>query len=211
MTDDRVVTERANDPVNPPAAAPAPHAAIRNPQPPFADLPDAEALERTRAGDGEAFAAVVRRYERPLGGYLRRMLDDPELAADTLQETFLELYRAVASDGPLPTLPGWLYRAATNNALDAVRRRKFRARLRDLVMRAQPPSRDPGAETVDRMAVRAALRRLQPGDRACVLLSAQMGLDYHAIARTLGISEAAARQRVTRAKARFRKQYEQEL
>ena len=172
---------------------------------------DAEALERTRAGDGDAFATIVRRYERPLGAYLRRMLDDPELAADTLQETFLELYKEIGGDGALPTLPGWLYRAATNNALDAVRRRKFRARLKELVMRAQPSARDPGAETVERMAVRAALQRLEPGDRACVLLSAQMGLDYHAIARVLGIGEAAARQRVTRAKARFRKQYEQEL
>jgi RNA polymerase sigma-70 factor (ECF subfamily) len=172
---------------------------------------DAEALARTRAGDGDAFSVVVRRYERPLRAYLRRMLDDAELADDTLQETFLELYRAVTAEAPLPVLPGWLYRAATNNALDAVRRRKFRARLRDLVLRAHQPAPDPGTETVERMAVRAALRRLEPGDRACVLLSAQMGMDYHAIARVLGIGEQAARQRVTRAKARFRKQYEQEL
>jgi RNA polymerase sigma-70 factor (ECF subfamily) len=175
------------------------------------ELPDAEALARTRAGDGDAFAAVVRRYERPLGAYLRRMLDDPELAEDTLQETFLELYRALSGDGPLPSLPGWLYRAATNNALDAVRRRKFRAKLRDLVMRAGVPSRDPSDDAVDRIAVRAALARLGPGDRACVLLSAQMGLDYHAIAKVLNIGEDAARQRVTRAKARFRKQYEREV
>ncbi len=174
------------------------------------DLPDVEALERTRAGEGDAFTAVVQRYERPLGAYLRRMLDDPELAADTLQETFLELFKALTGEGPLPTLPGWLYRAATNNALDAVRRRKFRVRLREMVMREQPASRDPGAETVDRMAVRSALRRMTAGDRACVLLSAQLGMDYHEIAKTLGIGEAAARQRVTRAKARFRKQYEQE-
>lgn len=174
------------------------------------DCSDAEALEQTRAGDGDAFAVVVRRYERPLGRYLRRMLEDPELAEDTLQETFLELYRAVAGAGALPLLPGWLYRAATNNALDAVRRRKFRARLKDLALRAHTPSRDPGDEALDRIAVRAALQRLEPGDRACILLSAQMGMDYHQIARILGIGEAAARQRVTRAKARFRKQYERE-
>lgn len=175
-------------------------------------LTDTEALERVRAGDKDAFTAVVQRYERQLGAYLRRSLDDAELAADTLQETFLELYRAVMNtDAPVPTLPGWLYRAATNNALDAVRRRKFRTKLRDMVMRAQPASRDPGNETVDRLAVRSALMRLEPGDRMVVLLSAQLGLDYHAIARVLDIGEAAARQRVTRAKARFRKQYEQEV
>jgi RNA polymerase sigma-70 factor (ECF subfamily) len=174
------------------------------------DLPDAEALARTRTGDRDAFTAIVRRYERPLGAYLRRMLDDPELAEDTLQETFLELFRAAIGDGQVPTLPGWLYRAATNNALDAVRRRKFRAKLRDMVMRAHVPARDPGNDAVDRMAVRAALQRLEPGDRAVVLLSAQMGLDYHAIAKILDIGEDAARQRITRAKARFRKHYEQE-
>ena len=171
---------------------------------------DDEALARTRAGDGDAFASVVRRYQRPLGGYLRRMLEDVELAEDTLQETFLELYKAVMGEGPLPTLPGWLFRAATNNALDAVRRRKFRVKLRDLVIRAQPAPRDPGDDALERLAVRTALKRLHSGDRACVLLSAQLGLDYHAIAKVLGISEVAARQRVTRAKARFRKQYEKE-
>ncbi|MBI2761355.1 MAG: sigma-70 family RNA polymerase sigma factor [Chloroflexi bacterium] len=174
-------------------------------------LSDAEALERARSGDQDAFATVVRRYENRMGAYLRRALDDPELAADTLQETFLELHKAVQAEGPLPTLPGWLFRAATNNALDAVRRRKFRTKLRDMVMRAQPSSRDPGSETVERMAVRATLKRMEPGDRVCVLLSAQLGMDYHDIAKVLGIGEAAARQRVTRAKARFRKQYEQEL
>lgn len=175
-------------------------------------LTDTEALERVRAGEKDAFTAVYQRYERQLGAYLRRALDDAELAADTLQETFSELYKAVMNlETPVPTLPGWLYRAATNNALDAVRRRKFRTKLRDMVMRAQPASRDPGTETVDRMAVRAALMRLEPGDRMVVLLSAQMGLDYHAIAKVLEIGESAARQRVTRAKARFRKQYEQEV
>lgn len=173
-------------------------------------LSDAEALERVRAGDGDAFTAVTARYEGPLGRYLRRSLDDAELAQDTLQETFLELYKATQTDGPLPALPGWLYRAATNNALDAVRRRKFRSKLRDMVLRAQPAVRDPAEETVDRMAVEAALRRLEPGDRMVVLLSAQQGLDYHAIARVLDIGEAAARQRVTRAKARFRRHFEQE-
>ena len=169
------------------------------------------ALEKVRGGNGDAFASVVERFERPLGGYLRRLLQDPELAEDTLQETFLELYKAVTGEGALPVLPGWLYRAATNNALDAVRRRKFRQRLRDLVMRATPVSRDPGAETVERMAVRSALSRLTPDDRAVVLMSAQLGMDYHAIAAALDIGEQAARQRVTRAKARFRKQYEEEL
>jgi RNA polymerase sigma-70 factor (ECF subfamily) len=174
-------------------------------------LSDAEALIQARAGNQDAFAVLVARYEGRLGGYLRRALDDPELAADTLQETFIELFREVQNDGPLPTLPGWLYTAATHNALDAVRRRKFRTKLRDMVMRAAPASRDPGAETVERIAVRNALHRMEPGDRMCVLLSAQMGLDYHAIAKILNIGEAAARQRVTRAKARFRRQYEQEL
>lgn len=175
------------------------------------DLTDAEALERVRAGDHDAFAVLVRRYEGGLRRYLRRALDDPDLAEDALQDTFLELFRAVQAGSELPALQGWLYRAATNNALDAVRRRRFRQRLRDLVMRAQPLVRDPGAETVERMAVNAALRRLSPADRLVLLLSVQQGLDYHGIARVLEIGEAAARQRVTRAKARFRKHYEQEL
>lgn len=172
---------------------------------------DAPCLDIVDAATEEAVAEAVQSHEGRLRRYLRRLLPEPETADDVLQQTFLELVQAVRRTGTMPSMPGWLYRAAANNARDAGRRRQVRARTIEALTRVGVPSRDAGADAVERMAVERALARLSAEDRTCVLLSAQAGLAYHEIARAIGISGQAARQRITRAKVRFRRQYEKEL
>jgi DNA-directed RNA polymerase specialized sigma24 family protein len=69
---------------------------------------------------------------------------------------------------------------------------------------------DPSDDALDRLAAVRALAKLSPEDRACVLLHAALGLRYYEIGKVLGLSDDAARQRITRAKARFRRHYESE-
>src|SRR6266404_6625955 len=84
--------------------------------------PDEQLLVRFRAGDGEAFASLVRRYERELYGYLRRYLGDAALAEDVFQNTFLQLYvKSGQYEAGRPVRP-WLYTIATHQAIDAMRR-----------------------------------------------------------------------------------------
>src|SRR5579859_2542399 len=93
------------------------------------ELPDAlqtcsdeDLLARFRRGQREAFAALVRRYERELYGYLRRYLGDGNLADDVFQNTFLQLYTKVGQyEAGRPVRP-WLYTIATHQAIDALRR-----------------------------------------------------------------------------------------
>jgi RNA polymerase sigma-70 factor (ECF subfamily) len=176
----------------------------------LAELDDATLLARVQAGDTAAFEAVVLRYEVRLRRYLTAFLHDQELAADVLQETLLDLHQSLNGAGHPPTLSRWLYRAATNNAIDALRRRSVRARVRSLFAASAPASHDPSDDVLDRLAATRALARLSPEDRACVLLHAALGLRYHEIGQMLGLSDDAARQRITRAKARFRRHYESE-
>jgi len=181
----------------------------------LSDAPDAVLLARAQGGDDDAFTEVVQRYDTRLRSYLTRLLNDVDLAADVLQETLIDLHREIVRDwgtrtAPPTNLPGWLYRAATNNAIDALRRRSFRARLLGLLTISAPAPRDPAADATERLAAARALARLSPEDRACILLNAALGLRYQEIARVLEIGEAAARQRITRAKARFRRLYEEE-
>src|SRR5438067_9548928 len=73
-------------------------------------------------GQEEAFAALVRRYERELYGYLRRYLGDGSLAEDVFQNTFLQLYLRSGQYEPGRPLRPWLYTIATHQAIDALRR-----------------------------------------------------------------------------------------
>jgi len=176
----------------------------------LAEIDDAAVLARARSGDADAFEEAVRRYESRLRRYLTNLLRDGELAADVLQETVLELHQSLQGHDVPPSLSRWLYRAATNNAIDALRRRSVRARIRSLFAANAPTMHDPSDDALDRLAAVRALAKLSPEDRACVLLHAALGLRYHEIGEMLGLSNEAARQRITRAKARFRRHYERE-
>jgi RNA polymerase sigma-70 factor (ECF subfamily) len=176
----------------------------------IAEIDDAAVLARSRSGDAAAFEEAIRRYESRLRRYLSNFLHDQDLAADVLQETFLELHHSLQGPDVPPSLSRWLYSVATNNAIDALRRRSVRSRIRSLFVANAPTMHDPSDDALDRLAAVRALAKLSPEDRACVLLHAALGLRYYEIGKVLGLSDDAARQRITRAKARFRRHYESE-
>ena len=77
-----------------------------------------------QTGDPDLFAELVHRYERPLYSYLRRYLDNAEMAEDTFQATFLQVHlKCDRFEEGLKVRP-WLYTIASNQAIDAQRRNK---------------------------------------------------------------------------------------
>ena len=93
---------------------------------------DEELLEVYRdEQDRNAFEELVRRYERELYNYLRRYLNDAEMAEDAFQATFLKVHLKCDSyESGRPVRP-WLYKIATNKAID-VQRRNQRQRVNSL-------------------------------------------------------------------------------
>src|SRR5215470_18895206 len=89
---------------------------------------DAQLVRRILAGDREVYRHVVVRYETPVFAYLTSMLGEPERARDVAQDTFVATYEALAQwrAEPGATLAPWLYRIATNRALNALRSQKSR-------------------------------------------------------------------------------------
>lgn len=84
---------------------------------------DAELLRRHIQGDPEAFAALIRRYQDPLFGFLARYCGDRALAEDVFQETFLQVHQSAGMfDTSRPFRP-WLYTVAVNKARDAMRKK----------------------------------------------------------------------------------------
>ncbi len=80
-----------------------------------------EAIRRVLDGERDAYAFLVERYSGPLYRYLVRMVDRPDDAEDLLQEAFLRAYLALASYDPAYRFSTWLFRIATNLALNRIR------------------------------------------------------------------------------------------
>lgn len=167
--------------------------------------------ERQHGATPLPFTALVAAYEAPLGRYLTRLVGDHELARDLLQDTLLSAYRSLADTQP--TQPkAWLYRIATNHALAHFRRRRLIVwiPLSRLPFGARAPSVAGHADRVAaETAIGEALDRLDPRERACLLLDAA-GFSGNELAEQLGCSVAAARMRLSRARAAFREHYRQE-
>jgi len=161
-----------------------------------------------RRGDAAAFEALFRRWSGPLLRYLERMLRDQATAEELVQEAFLRVHKARDGYKPEARFSTWLYRIATNLALNELRRPRHRAPHHSTDEQAAPvlPDVGPGAEAVvdARRLGRAAaieLERLPEKQRAALCLSAVEGLSYAEVAEALEVTEKAVKSLVHRARS----------
>ena len=159
--------------------------------------PDLESvIARAQGHDTEALGELYRLYSRRVFGLCRYMLDSRESAEDATSEVFLKLQRSIESyDGSIP-FPGWLLRVASNQCIDALRRRK-RGRQVILegeggvaVIEAASPEPSPlsaALSTEERGQVRDAIARLPENYRIPLVLRYYSELSYDEIAEQLGL------------------------
>ena len=173
---------------------------------------DTQLVRRILAGDREAYRQVVVRYETRVIAYLTHMLGERELARDIAQDTFVAAYEALGQwrAEPDATLAPWLYRIATNRALNALRAQKSRGgRLPSLATLTERPTY--GRSLEDQVALRellsAALSELSEDDATCLVLRVVAGEPYGEIAARLSLTSEAVRKRVTRGLAALRTAY----
>jgi RNA polymerase sigma-70 factor (ECF subfamily) len=176
--------------------------------------PDQELVLRWRAGDVDAFGALVRRHERRVYRLLLRMLGSREEAEDAAQETFLNLHRNghyFRGDALFST---FVYRVAANAALNRRRtlgrshaREQGLARLQQTGAELPAAPLDPeraAAAAEERATVQAALLELSPRLRLPLVLYDLEGLPYPEIARMLDLPEGTVKSRIHRARERLR-------
>ena len=167
-----------------------------------------DAVSRVRSGDTEAFAQIVEQFQLPIIRYLYRMTGDDELARDLAQDTFVQAYKGLAKTTPGLPLKTWLYRIATNNALQHRRRKRL---ISFLPFNSDTDSKEDmvqsGNADTDRLAVEESLLKIPEKLRVCMVLHFIDGFKYREIAETLGISEDAVRMRVARGSDEFRRLY----
>lgn len=167
-----------------------------------------------KAGDDASFELLLRKYRTPLVNYLARMIGDSAAAEDLAQEVFLRIYRARSQYEPSAKFTTWIFRIATNLALNARRDGRYRQLEVSLQEGNYPQDGDPrllqipdgrlGAEQHlmlrDRNAfIRRAVEGLPEKQRAAVLLHKYEEMDYDQIAAVLGCSESALKSLLFRA------------
>ncbi|MDZ4277567.1 MAG: sigma-70 family RNA polymerase sigma factor [Dehalococcoidia bacterium] len=173
------------------------------------DREDAELLERLRRNDREALAAIYDRYGRLAFGLAYRVVGEPQEAEDTVQESFLTLWRQAGRlDAARGSVRSYLLTIVHRRAIDALRRKSGRAeRALDQIEPIVSPAPDPmevASRGEDRALVQRALAGLPSDQRQAVELAYFGGLTIAELAQEQGIPLGTAKSRLRLALKRMR-------
>lgn len=171
---------------------------------------DEDEMLRLKAGDSNAFTRLVERYRGPLVHFLYRMVGDAATAEELAQEVFVRVYGARRRYRPRAKFSTWLFKIATNLALNSLRdtrlRRQLEARNEEQAASRVAGLADPVANMEQqllaqerRATIRRAVESLPEKQRLAVLLHKYQELDYAEIAAILGCSESALKSLLFRA------------
>ena len=169
-----------------------------------------------KAGDEQSFALLLQRYRTPLVNFLYRMVRGREQAEDLAQEVFLRVYRARKEYVPSAKFTTWLFRIATNLALNSMRDNRYQRMEVSIDAPVTMDAEDGDERTLDvaekrpnieqhlieearRKMIRHAIDKLPEKQRAAVLLHKYQELDYNEIAKILECSESALKSLLFRA------------
>ena len=181
-------------------------------------------IERAKAGDDRAFAALVEPHRRELQLHCYRMLGSLQDAEDLVQETLLAAWRGLGGFEERASLRAWLYRIATNRCLNAVRERGRRPAVKELPMAPRPtrsadpmwlepypdsalPDLAPGPEAryeqreATQIAFVAGLQLLPERQRAALVLRDVLGFRTEEVAAMLDVTPQSVKAALQRARA----------
>ena len=181
---------------------------------------DADVMLRVKTGDEAAFAYLVQKYRRPMVGFLYRLCHNPAAAEELAQEVFLRVYRSRSSYEASAKFSTWIYRIATNLAVNHAR--DTRHERPEVTVRLDEPDRETGTTpdladetlTVEEQivkrerlaAIRSKVNALPERQRMAVLMHKYQQMDYRQIADVLKLSESATKSLLFRAYETLREQ-----
>lgn len=169
--------------------------------------PDEQLVERCLEGDREAFAVLVRRYQRPIHHAAYRVLGRQEDASDVTQAVFLKMVERLRDFDPRYRFFSWIYRIAINEALNVLRRNGRDEPLDADEEPEGPESASPewkASEAETSRKIQRALMRMKPADRAVITLRHFSECSYEEIALALDIDVKTVKSRLFEARTRMR-------
>ncbi|MGH9030777.1 MAG: RNA polymerase sigma factor [Acidimicrobiia bacterium] len=166
------------------------------------DSDDALLATAASGGDRRALELLLERHADRVHAVCRRVLADADDALDATQEALIAIARGIGRFDGRSAFTTWMYRVATNAALDEGRRRGRRPSPVEAVPESAPMSETPLENRVGaRLDVDAALARLPEEFRVAVVLRDLCDLDYAEIAEALALPPGTVRSRIARGRA----------
>ena len=176
-------------------------------------LSDAEVMLRVAAGDDHAFDYLVDKFRRPMNSFMYRMTRNQAVAEELAQEVFLRVYRSRQTYAASAKFTTWLYRIATNLAVNHARDTKYERPENQVSI--DEPDTETGltVDVADRglnaeqlilrrerlAAIRKHVEALPERQRAAVIMHKYQNMDYKEIAGVLKLSESATKSLLFRA------------
>ncbi|HUM05423.1 MAG TPA: sigma-70 family RNA polymerase sigma factor [Terriglobales bacterium] len=181
---------------------------------------DADVMLRVKTGDESAFTFLVEKYRRQIVGFMYRMCHNPATAEELAQEVFLRVYRSRDNYQASAKFNTWLYRIATNLAVNHAR--DTRHERPENVLRLDEPDQETGTTpdltdgslTAEEQmlrrerlaAIRQKVQQLPERQRMAVVLHKYQQMDYREIAEVMKLSESATKSLLFRAYETLRTQ-----
>lgn len=172
---------------------------------------DAELVAAVLNGNGNAYGALVRRYQDAYFRFATRMLGSHEDADDALQSAFIRAHHSLSQCNDPARFGAWLYRIVVNECRTYAARRARRERhmAPDTEALANVAVQHPESRSADMEEIQGALERLDVDQREAFLLKHVEELEYDHMAAITGASISALKMRVKRARDRLRELLEE--
>lgn len=177
------------------------------------DFNEAEAIDKAKQGDAQAFQALYDRHKRRVYSLCLRMTANTAEAEDLTQEAFLQLYRKIGTFRGESAFSTWLHRLSVNVVLMHLRKKSLP--VVSLEETTQPgeedtPKKDFGAEdlalagSIDRLHLQKAVDDLPPGYRTIFVLHDVEGYEHNEIAEIVGCSIGNSKSQLHKARMKLR-------
>jgi RNA polymerase sigma-70 factor, ECF subfamily len=177
------------------------------------DFNEAEAIEKAKLGDADAFQALYERHKRRVYSLCLRMTANTAEAEDLAQEAFLQLYRKIATFRGESAFSTWLHRLSVNVVLMHLRKKGLPVvSLEETTQGGEEdsPKKDFGAEdlalagSIDRLQLQRAVDDLPPGYRSIFVLHDVEGYEHNEIAQIVGCSIGNSKSQLHKARMKLR-------
>ena len=173
---------------------------------------EAEAIERAKQGDGEAFEILYNLHKRRVYSLCLRMTANTAEAEDLTQEAFLQLFRKISTFRGESAFSTWLHRMAVNVVLMRLRKKGLPVVSLEETMetddesaRKEPGALDPSlAGSIDRLQLQRAVGDLPPGYRSVFVLHDVEGYEHNEIAEMAGCSIGNSKSQLHKARVKLR-------
>lgn len=180
----------------------------------FREFTDAELIVKAIDGREEGFEELVRRYQRPIVGYIYRMLGDYDSSLDVSQEVFIKVYKSLDKYSSQYKFSTWLYRIAHNATIDHIRRnsqnlQSLETESEDGAYQMQLESSLPTPEQNQerrewKSEIESVVKCLPSAYRELILLRHTQELSYDEIAEVTNLPLGTVKNRLFRAREMMR-------